>query len=157
MHRCHQKKHVDEGQRDIDEKAPEIKQRRVSHRQEMAVPTQNGRQQRRQQRQRLIELVGLGQPAVLDPRHSRQRGGKSNADRDGEKTPDQIGSGVGSGLANVFGSRVHDHASHVKVFGHSAAARRDGGVPRLHSHLFSAVALPWAAASEGPRASRRAP
>jgi hypothetical protein len=45
--------------------------------------------------------------------------------RDGEKTPDQIGSGVGSCLANVFGSRVHDHASHVKIFGHSAAAAQE--------------------------------
>jgi hypothetical protein len=115
MHRRHQQKHVDEGQRDIDEKAPEVEQRRIPHRHEMAVPTQNGRQQRGQQRERLIELVGLGQPAVLDPVHSRQRGGKSNADRDGEKAPDQIGAGVGSCLANVFSSRVHDHASRVKI------------------------------------------
>jgi hypothetical protein len=121
MHRCHQQKHVDEGERDIDEKAPEIEQRRILHRQQMAVPTQNGRQQRGQQRQRLIELVGPRQPAVLDPVHSRQRGAKSNADRDGEKTPDQIGAGVGSCLANVFSSRVHDHASQVKI---SAALRR---------------------------------
>jgi hypothetical protein len=77
----------------------------------------------------------------LDPLHSRQRGGKSNADRDGEKTPDQIGADVGSCLANVFGGRVHDHASHVKIFGHLAAARSDGGVPRLRSYLFSVIEL----------------
>jgi hypothetical protein len=45
----------------------------------------------------------------------RQRRGKSNADRDSEKTPDQVGSGVGSCLTNVFNSRVHDHASYENL------------------------------------------
>jgi hypothetical protein len=56
--------------------------------------------------------------------HLRQRRGESNADRNSEKTPDQIGSGVGSCLANVFSSRVHDHAS-LKAADHRAAARVD--------------------------------
>ena len=107
MGRGHQQKHVDEDQREIDEKPPEPEQRLVRHRHQVTVPAQNGRQQRGSEDQRLVELGRIRQRAVLHPRHARERRGKSHADRHGEQAPDKVGARLGPRPLCVVGTGRH--------------------------------------------------
>jgi len=117
MSRCHQQKHVDEDQREVDEKPAESEQRLVGHRQQRTVPAQNCRQQRGPEDEGLIELGWVRQRAVLHPGHARERRGKSHADRHREQAPDEIGASLGARPLRVIGMDVHEQHPRTRHLG----------------------------------------
>ena len=123
MGRCHQQKHVDEDQREVDEKSAEPEQRLVRHRQQVTVPAQNGRQQRGREDKRLIGFGGVRQRTVLHPVHSRQGRRKTHDDRHGEQAPDEIGARLGPRPPRVIGTSSHEqHPPHPGILGRSPPA-----------------------------------
>jgi hypothetical protein len=121
MRRRHQEKHKHEHEDDVEQKPRKVGERRVAQREQMAVPAEDGRQERGDERKHLIELSRTGQRAVLHPLHFRQRRGEADGDGDREQAPDQVGAGLSAGEGEGGGGGGHWECLVSASFRHARA------------------------------------